>query len=332
MRRCTIPSSASAPCVRRSGSNSNGSALVVVLESVTSIDEPMTGSSSEVEPHGEPWLRGATRGAGTGERVRHYYEANTWKFLLTGTQRAIHRELWGPGVTNPAEAVHHTHALVLDELGPTDERVLDLGCGVGTAALYLAQRRPVEVVGVSISPGQIRLAERFAARSQRLRGSIRFQAADFNDLPEELTGFDLAFAIESFVHADPAAAFFQGVARALRPGGALIVIDDVRTVDPSEPRLEDFQSGWHIAALLSVPEAARLAAEAGLDLVASRDLSSLQRLGRPRDRVVRAAQPVIRRLRSRSAWAEALMGGDALQRCHQEGLLEYRLLRFVRRP
>jgi cyclopropane fatty-acyl-phospholipid synthase-like methyltransferase len=274
--------------------------------------------------------RGAARGAGaTG--VRHYYDANTWKFLLTGTQRAIHRELWGPGVTNAGEAVHHAHALVLDGLGPADERVLDLGCGVGTAALYLARRRPVEVVGVSISPAQIRLAERFAARSRPLRGSVRFQAADFTELPTELTGFDHAFAIESFVHADPASAFFRGAARALRPGGVLVIIDDVRTADPSDARLDDVRAGWHIATLLSVPEAARLAAEAGLDLVASRDLSALQRLGRPRDRVVRAAQPVLRRL-SRSVWVASLVGGDALQRCHQQGLLEYRLLRFVRRP
>jgi hypothetical protein len=60
------------------------------------------------------------------------------------------------------------------------------------------------------------------------------------------------------------------------------------------------------------------------------DLSPLQRLGRPRDRVIRAAQPVVRRLRTRSVWAASLVGGDALQRCHQQGLLEYRLLRFVR--
>ena len=44
--------------------------------------------------------------------------------------------------------MHHAHALVLDQLRPDDRRVLDLGCGVGTAALYLADRRPVEVVGV----------------------------------------------------------------------------------------------------------------------------------------------------------------------------------------
>jgi len=263
-------------------------------------------------------------------RVRHFYDSNTWKFLLTGTQRAIHRELWGHGVTTRSAAAHHAHELVLGELGPDDRCVLDLGCGVGTSALYLAQRRPVDVVGVSISAEQIRLAQRYAGRSKPLQGSTRFVVADFMALPESLVGFDLAYAIESFVHADPAA-FFRNAARALHPGGTLVVIDDVLVGDPSDSRLDDFRRGWHIAALLPVAEIVALAADAGLDLEASRDLSWMQRLGRPRDWFVRAAQPVLRRLRDRSVWADSMVGGDALQRCHRAGLLEYRVLRFVRR-
>src|SRR4051794_3333525 len=262
--------------------------------------------------------------------VRDYYDANTWKFLLTGSERAIHRELWGPGVTTRGEAVHHAHALVLDQLGPGDRRVLDLGCGVGTAALYLARRRAVEVVGVSISPAQVRLADRYAARAAPLQGGVRFAPADFTALPEELTGFDLAFAIEAFVHADPAAAFFDQAARALRPGGALVIVDDVRAGDRDEPALEDFRAGWHAPSVLSVAEAEALAARAGLRLVASSDLSPLQRLGRPRDRLIHAALPLLRRMRGRSMWAQSMVGGDALQRCHRTGLLQYRLLRFER--
>ena len=275
-----------------------------------------------------------SRAGAAASGVRHYYDANTWKFLLTGTQRAIHRELWGPGVTSAAEAVHHTHELVLDQLDPADRRVLDLGCGVGTASLYLARRRPVDVVGVSISPEQVRLAGRFAeratARGGTLAGGVRFETADFTDLPDDLTGFDLAFAVEAFVHADSAAGFFRNAAGALRPGGVLVVIDDVLSGDSTDPRLDDFRAGWRVTSLLTLPEAERLAAEAGLELEESRDLSSLQRLGRPRDRLLRAALPVLRRLEGRSVWAGSMVGGDALQRLHQDGVLQYRLLRFVR--
>ena len=111
-----------------------------------------------------------------------------------------------------------------------------------------------------------------------------------------------------------------------------MVIDDFCTGELADPRLDDFQSGWHASSLMTVSEAAALAADAGLDLVASRDLSPLQRLGRPRDRVVHALQPVLRRVRDRSLWAQSLVGGDALQACHRDGLLEYRLLRFEPRP
>ncbi|HWT25732.1 MAG TPA: class I SAM-dependent methyltransferase [Solirubrobacteraceae bacterium] len=263
--------------------------------------------------------------------VRDYYDANTRKFLLATAERTIHRELWGPGVTSRAEAAHHAHAVVLDQLRPGDRRVLDLGCGVGTAALYLARRRPVEVVGVSISPAQVRLAERFAAGAGPLQGRVRFAVADFTALPSDLAGFDLAFAIESFAHADPAAAFFDQAARALRAGGALVVVDDVRAGDRDHPALDDVRSGWHAPSLLSVAEAEALAAGSRLALVASHDLSSFQRLGRPRDRLVHAVLPLLRRVRSRSVWAQSLVGGDALQRCHRAGLLEYRMLRFERR-
>src|SRR3954469_16373571 len=262
--------------------------------------------------------------------VSEYYDANTRKFLLSGGDRAIHRELWGPAVTSSREAVNHTHALVLDQLAPDDRRVLDLGCGVGTAALYLARRRPGEVVGVSISPTQVRLADRFAARGGRLDGSVRFVVGDFTALPGDLRGFDLAFAIESFVHADPAAAFFAQAAGALRPGGALVIVDDLRAGDRHDPALDDFRAGWHAPSVLSVAEAEALAAGAGLALVASRDLSSFQRLGRPRDRFIHAVLPLLRRARSRSMWAQSLVGGDALQHCHRAGVLEYRLLRFER--
>jgi cyclopropane fatty-acyl-phospholipid synthase-like methyltransferase len=219
---------------------------------------------------------------------------------------------------------------VLDQLAPGDRRVLDLGCGVGAAALYLARRREAEVVGVSISPAQVRMAERFAARERTLQGTVRFEVADFTALPADLSGFDLAFAIEAFVHADSAAAFFAQAARALRPGGALVIVDDVRTGDRHDPALDDFVSGWHAPSVVTVADAEALAARAGLALVAARDLSSLQRLGRPRDRLIHAIVPLLRRLCGRSSWARSMVGGDALQYCHRAGLLEYRLLRFER--
>jgi SAM-dependent methyltransferase len=272
-------------------------------------------------------------------RVRDYYQANTWKFLLFGAEGAIHRELWAPGVASKGDAVHHVHGLVLEEIRKVDSegraQVLDLGCGVGSAALFLAERAPVQVYGVSLSPRQVALARRWASmRQPRLRGRCRFDEADFCAFPEvleaEIRGVDLAFSIEAFVHAESADAFFAQASRVLRPGGHLVIVDDflTDTARPDTPPLGDFTSGWQAYSLLRVPDAAALASAHGLTLADSVDLSRFQRLGRPRDRLIHALQPILRLVRRHSLWAESLIGGDALQTAYRLGLLNYRLIRF----
>jgi SAM-dependent methyltransferase len=268
-------------------------------------------------------------------KVREYYDANTWKFVLTSAEGALHRELWGPGTADRAAALHYVHRRVLDEvtaLVPSGRaRVIDLGCGVGAGALYLARHLPIDVHGISLSPAQIAHAGRRARRPPPLRGAAAFHEADFCALPPDVlarvAGSDLAYAIESFAHAPSAAAFFGQVAAVLRPGGRLVLVDDM-VADGADPAaaaglFEDVRSGWHLHSLLAVGEVIELAGAAGLSLVRRTSLSPYQRLGRPRDRLIRALQPLLRRGRRWSYWCQSLVGGDALQRCHQRGLVEY---------
>lgn len=276
-------------------------------------------------------------------KVRDYYDANTWKWLLSGTDGALHRELWGPGTSDRRQALHYIHRRILDQvtaLCPSGRaRVVDLGCGVGAGVLFLAERIPAAVHGISLSPRQIVRAGRRAGRlAGTLRGTCRFHEADFCRLPpaiaDAVAGADLAYAIESFVHAESAAAFFDQVARMLRPGGRLVLIDDLLTragVDAgSHSLIELFRAGWQVQSLLSAEQAIDVAARSGLTPVSQTCLSPYMRLGRPRDRVIRALQPLLRRGQRHSHWCQSLVGGDALQRCHQMGLVEYDELVLVR--
>lgn len=159
--------------------------------------------------------------------VREYYDANTWKWLLSGSHGVLHRELWAPGVRTRREALHLLHRRLLDRvttLCPSGRaRVVDFGCGVGAGAIYLAERLPADVHGISISPRQVGHAKSRANRRARtLSGTCTFHEGDFCRLPrrtaDAVAGADLVYAIESFVHAAPANAFFDQVAHVLRPG------------------------------------------------------------------------------------------------------------------
>src|SRR5262247_257224 len=66
------------------------------------------------------------------------------------------------------------------------ERVVDLGCGVGTAALCLAHRvADVRCVGVDLQPELTALADR-NAQENKLTDRVRFLAGDILDRSLEI--------------------------------------------------------------------------------------------------------------------------------------------------
>ena len=76
------------------------------------------------------------------------------------------------------------------------QRVLDIGCGWGGMALYLARHHDVEVLGVTLSAEQQQLA-RERARERGLDHKVRFELCDYRDV----TGsFDRIVSIGMFEH------------------------------------------------------------------------------------------------------------------------------------
>ncbi|MFM8321766.1 MAG: methyltransferase domain-containing protein [Chloroflexota bacterium] len=300
-------------------------------------------------------------------RVARYYDRNTRRFLALGgggQAAAIHRQIWAPGVQTRAQAVLYLNewvaCAVLGELDRADAgvaqsaalpgalleaapvtdpawgtqaaealSVLDLGCGAGGTATWLAQRYGLQVTGVTISAVQQRLAER-RARELGLQERCRFLQADYLDLPA-LGPFRAAIAIESFLHAADAGRFFQQAAAQLAPGGRLVLCDDFLAVRAEQGQatawLERFRRGWQVGSLLPPPEVERLAQRAGLRLAACQDLSGWLRLHPP---LRLALLGWITRLPLPGAYWQNLSGGTALQVCLQHGWTTYQALVFIK--
>jgi SAM-dependent methyltransferase len=254
--------------------------------------------------------------------VARYYDVNTRVFLARGEgggEGVLHRAVWGEGVRDRSSAFHFVHELLLEVIaavGSSRPRVLDLGCGVGASLLYLLGRCEGEGFGITLSVEQYELA--------RKRGGAEWLRGDFcrDPLPPAV---DLAYGIESFVHAGDARAFFWNVSRALRTRGRLVLVDDflVRgTVDQAPVR--DFAWGWHAASLLCPHDVDAMAAEAGLTLVSDRDLTPSLSLDRPRDRALALFLPLLRPFLPDTPRVRSLVGGSALRTCLKQGFVEYR--------
>lgn len=270
------------------------------------------------------------------QRVREFYDRNTARFESLGQGgTSIHRAVWAPAVRSRDEGFHHVEDRLLALLAERpDPVVVDLGCGVGGSLLHLAQRRPdLRGEGVTISPAQaVRAGEIVAAAG--LDDRVRVREGDFLSPPADLDGTaDLAFSIEAFVHGPDPVGYFASAARLLKPGGLLALCDDLLTSAGANPssaavrRLADFREGWRVGSLVTVEDVARDAGDAGLELVSDDDLTAYLELRRPRDRAITAAVAFARgHLRPRGEYWRMLVGGDALQHCLVDGLVQYRLL------
>lgn len=112
-------------------------------------------------------------------------------------------------------------AEVAAELPPG--RALDLGCGEGADALWLAERG-WQVVGVDISETALSRAAA-EAKARGLADRVRFVPMNLSDdFPDG--AFDLVSAqfLHSMVHLDRDRIFTRA-ARAVAPGGTLLIVD-----------------------------------------------------------------------------------------------------------
>jgi SAM-dependent methyltransferase len=105
--------------------------------------------------------------------------------------------------------------------------VAELACGTGAALIELAARCPASrFTGLDLDAPAMRAAEQ-AAASRRL-SNVRFSAADAAALAET---FDLVLVLDAFHHFGQPQAVLQSIARALRPGGRLVMGESTASGD-----------------------------------------------------------------------------------------------------
>lgn len=108
-------------------------------------------------------------------------------------------------------------------------RLLDIGCGCGSEALFAALRHEdVEVVALDLNQKYLAAAQERKLYMERTSG--RHLRCEF--LPQTVfeldpgDGFDIVWMAQTFHHVEPREEFVPLVARLLRPGGLLVIVED----------------------------------------------------------------------------------------------------------
>ena len=104
------------------------------------------------------------------------------------------------------------------------QRLLDIGCGVGGPARYLAERFGCEVDGIDITPAFVDAAIRLTA-DLGLSEVVRIRHGDGADLPYTDALFDGAIGLHVTMNIADRSGFFREAYRVLKPGAFLAITE-----------------------------------------------------------------------------------------------------------
>jgi cyclopropane-fatty-acyl-phospholipid synthase len=209
--------------------------------------------------------------AATSKRnVAHHYDIGNdlYKLMLDADHMQYSCAYWpreGMTLEQAQEAkLAHIAAKLAIEPGHS---VLDVGCGWGGMAIYLARKYGVEVHGITLSEEQIALAKE-RAEAAGVADKTRFELVDYRELAGRGVTYDRIVSVGMFEHVGTPQyeTFFRTCANLLKDDGAMLLHTIGRMGKPS--RTDAFTDkyifpGGYIPALseaVSVSERMRLIA------------------------------------------------------------------------
>ena len=131
--------------------------------------------------------------------------------------------VWGEGFMSPGGTEEVDR--VLGSVDLSQARVLDIGCGIGGAAVHLAlTRKPKAITGVDIEENLINLSQELADKNG-VSDICSFQQVDPGPLPFAPESFDVVFSKDSIIHITDKFGLAENVYQLLAPGGLFLASD-----------------------------------------------------------------------------------------------------------
>ncbi|MBX7514575.1 class I SAM-dependent methyltransferase [Qipengyuania sp. GH38] len=159
--------------------------------------------------------------------VSHHYDIGNdlYKLMLDPEHMQYSCAYWADGVETLGEAQEAKLAHIVSKLALADgQSVLDIGCGWGGMAIYLARHFDVKVHGITLSREQLELAKERAAQAG-VADRITFELVDYRELANRGSRYDRIISVGMFEHVGRPQfdTFFQTCANLLADDGVMLL-------------------------------------------------------------------------------------------------------------
>jgi cyclopropane-fatty-acyl-phospholipid synthase len=166
--------------------------------------------------------------------VAHHYDldARLYSLFLDSDRQYSCAYFEQPGATlDDAQLAKKRHLAAKLLLRDPGKRVLDIGCGWGGLALYLAELTGARLTGITLSREQLEVA-RERASELGLEERVAFRMQDYRDVAEQ---YDRIVSVGMFEHVGVGHydAFFRTCARVLDRDGVMVLHSIGRSEGPS---------------------------------------------------------------------------------------------------
>jgi ubiquinone/menaquinone biosynthesis C-methylase UbiE len=216
------------------------------------------------------------------EAIKKYYSDTQFEYKLVWNWRSKHTAALHFGYYDEKATNHHRSVIraneVLAEWGGIKQgaTIIDAGCGLGHSTLWLAEHYNARVTGITIVPKQVETMKKFIEKKGIK--NVEFLEASYFNMPFEDNSADVVWAIEAVCHAKDKSQFYKEAYRVLKPGGKLLIGENLRTARSLEPKKEELLkfifNSWAIPDLDTMEEHHSHALNSGFKSFESKDVTA----------------------------------------------------------
>jgi cyclopropane fatty-acyl-phospholipid synthase-like methyltransferase len=211
----------------------------------------------------------------TKQEIIDYYHHNEKAYKLWGPN--MHYGYWEDDTKTQRQASLRFNEVMARTAGiNSSDHVLDAGCGVGGASIFMAKTFGCKATGITITPRQVELAYN-GAKKAGVSHLVNFYEMDYMKTTFPDKSFTVVWGLESICYANCKKTFIKEASRVLKDNGRLIVGDGFASREQYEGKdawlMKRWMDGWLVNTLGTPEEFSRYSRESGFKETAYRNVT-----------------------------------------------------------